>query len=128
MSYVRVSILGDAPGGEVWSINPVFDPTLEFPGGVDQTALDAATDAIAALTRKVDGNADAIATLTVKVDATTESVATLAGVANTAIDLATKTAEAVVALANAQAQANAQTNGQLARLATMLERHVSTGH
>src|SRR6188768_2543661 len=50
MSYVRVSILGDAPGGEVWSINPVFDPTLEFPGGVDQTALDAATDAIAALT------------------------------------------------------------------------------
>ena len=50
MSYVRVSILGASPGGEVWSINPVFDPTLEFPGGVDQTALDAACDAIAALT------------------------------------------------------------------------------
>lgn len=49
MSYCRVSILGTAPGGEVWSINPVFDPTGEFPGGVDQTALDAATDAIAAL-------------------------------------------------------------------------------
>jgi hypothetical protein len=90
--------------------------------------VEANTDAIAALTSKVDGNADAIATLTVKVDATTESVATLAGVANTALDLATKTGEAVVALANAQAQANAQTNGQLARLATMLDRHVSTGH
>ena len=49
MSYVRVSILGLSPGGEVWSINPVFDPTGEFPGGVDQTALDAACDAIAAL-------------------------------------------------------------------------------
>jgi len=49
MSYVRVSILGAAPGGEVWSVNPVFDPTGEFPGGVDQTALDAACDAIAAL-------------------------------------------------------------------------------
>jgi hypothetical protein len=33
----------------VWSINPTFDPTGEFPGGVDQTALDAACDAIAAL-------------------------------------------------------------------------------
>ena len=47
MSYVRVSILGSSPGGEVWSINPVFDPTGEFPGGVDQTALDAAAEAIA---------------------------------------------------------------------------------
>jgi hypothetical protein len=25
---------------EVWSVNPVFDPTGEFPGGVDQTALE----------------------------------------------------------------------------------------
>lgn len=50
MSYVRVSILGSAPGGEVWSINPVFDPTGEFPGSVNQANLDAATDAIAALT------------------------------------------------------------------------------
>jgi len=49
MSYVRVSILGLSPGGEVWSINPVFDPSGEFPGSVDQTNLDAATDAIAAL-------------------------------------------------------------------------------
>lgn len=49
MSYVRVSILGSSPGGEVWSINPVFDPTGEFGTSVDQTALDAATDAIAAL-------------------------------------------------------------------------------
>lgn len=47
MSYVRVSILGDAPGGEVWSINPVFDPTGEFPGGVDQASLDAACNLIA---------------------------------------------------------------------------------
>jgi hypothetical protein len=49
MSYCRVSILGAAPGGEVWSINPVIDPTFEFPGSVDQTALDAAANAIAAL-------------------------------------------------------------------------------
>lgn len=49
MSYVRVSILGSAPGGEVWSINPVFDPTFEFGSTVDQTALDAACDAIAAI-------------------------------------------------------------------------------
>lgn len=49
MSYVRVSILGSSPGGEVWSVNPVFDPTGEFPGGVNQTNLDAAADAIAAL-------------------------------------------------------------------------------
>ena len=50
MSYVRVSILGSSPGGETWSINPVFDPTGEFPGGVDQANLDTACDAIAALT------------------------------------------------------------------------------
>lgn len=50
MSYVRVSVLGATLGGEVWSVNPVFDPTGEFPGGVDQTALDAAATAIAALT------------------------------------------------------------------------------
>lgn len=50
MSYVRVSILGSAPGGEVWSINPVIDPTFEFPPGVDQDALDAACNAIAGLT------------------------------------------------------------------------------
>jgi len=49
MSYVRVSILGSMTGGEVWSINPVFDPTGEFPGGVDQNALDTAAAAIAAL-------------------------------------------------------------------------------
>lgn len=50
VSYVRLSVLGSSPGGEVWSINPVFDPTGEFPGGVDQTALDAAANAIAGLT------------------------------------------------------------------------------
>jgi hypothetical protein len=47
LSYVRVSILGNLFSEEVWSINPVFDPSFEFPGGVDQTALDAATLAIA---------------------------------------------------------------------------------
>lgn len=46
MSYVRCSILGTTVGGEVWSVNPVFDPTGEFPGGVSQTALDAAATAI----------------------------------------------------------------------------------
>jgi len=49
MSYVRVSILGTLPGGEVWSVNPVFDPTAEFPGGVNQANLDAACLAIANL-------------------------------------------------------------------------------
>src|SRR6188474_2021870 len=49
MSYVRASILGISPGGEVWSVNPVFDPTGEFGSTVDQTALDSACDAIAAL-------------------------------------------------------------------------------
>lgn len=47
MSYVRCSIIGSAPGGEVWSVNPVFDPTGEFPGGVNQTSLDAAALSIA---------------------------------------------------------------------------------
>lgn len=42
MSYVRCSILGTTVGGEVWSVNPVFDPTGEFPGGVDQAALEEA--------------------------------------------------------------------------------------
>lgn len=49
MSYARVSILGAITGGEVWSINPVFDPTGEFPGW-NQAAADAATAAIDALT------------------------------------------------------------------------------
>jgi hypothetical protein len=49
LSYVRVSILGSAPGGEVWSINPVFDPTFEFGTTVDQTKLDQAANDIAGL-------------------------------------------------------------------------------
>ena len=49
MSYVRVSIIGTSVGGEVWSINPTIDPTFEFGTTVDQTALDAAADAISAL-------------------------------------------------------------------------------
>ena len=47
MSYVRVSILGTFASEEVWSINPVYDPTAEFGSTVDQTALDAACLAIA---------------------------------------------------------------------------------
>src|SRR6187431_3343551 len=50
MSYVRASITGSSPGGEVWSINPVFDPTAEFGSTVNQDALDNAANAIAALT------------------------------------------------------------------------------
>lgn len=49
MSYARVSILGAVNGGEVWSINPVFDPTGEFPGW-NQAQADAATLAIDAIT------------------------------------------------------------------------------
>lgn len=49
VSYVRVGILGQTTGGEVWSINPTFDPSGEFGSSVDQTALDAAATAIAAL-------------------------------------------------------------------------------
>lgn len=49
MSYVRVSILGTTVGGEVWSINPVFDPTGELEVGISQANLDAAAVAIAQL-------------------------------------------------------------------------------
>lgn len=54
MSYVRVSVLGTLPGGEVWSINPVFDPTGELEVGIDQSKVDAAALAIA--TRSLPGN------------------------------------------------------------------------
>lgn len=47
MSYVRCSILGTTVGGEVWSVNPVFDPNGELEGAVDQTKLDSAANAIA---------------------------------------------------------------------------------
>lgn len=47
MSYVRVAIKGTITGGEVWSINPVFDPNGELETTVDQTKLDAAALAIA---------------------------------------------------------------------------------
>jgi len=54
MSYVRVSILGTQLTEEVWSVNLVFDPTGEFPGGVNQTALDTAAAAIALRTIPVN--------------------------------------------------------------------------
>jgi hypothetical protein len=47
LSYVRVSITGTLPGGEVWSVNPVFDPTGEIGGVVSQTALETAAGLIA---------------------------------------------------------------------------------
>lgn len=47
MSYVRVSILGAGPSGEVWSINPTYDPSGEFGTTVNQAQLDAAATAIA---------------------------------------------------------------------------------
>lgn len=49
MSYVRVGILGTMAGGEVWSVNPVFDPNGEFEGSVNQLALETAALAIANL-------------------------------------------------------------------------------
>jgi hypothetical protein len=49
MSYVRVGIQGTSLGGEVWSINPTFDPSFEFPGAPDQSNLDDAALAIANL-------------------------------------------------------------------------------
>jgi hypothetical protein len=42
MSYFRVSILGTLPTGEVWSVNPVFDPTFEVGESINQAELDAA--------------------------------------------------------------------------------------
>jgi hypothetical protein len=50
MSYVRVSILGTLGTSEVWSVNPVFDPSGEIEGATNQAALDAAALAIANLT------------------------------------------------------------------------------
>lgn len=54
MSYVRCSILGTLVSSEKWSINLTFDPTGEFPGGVSQSALDAAALAIAGLSVGAD--------------------------------------------------------------------------
>jgi len=45
-SYFRVGILGSSQLGEVWSINPVFDPTGEFGSTVNQGQLDAAAQKI----------------------------------------------------------------------------------
>jgi hypothetical protein len=47
VSYVRVSILGKLINEEVWSVNPVFDPTGELETGIDQAKVDAAAAAIA---------------------------------------------------------------------------------
>lgn len=47
MSYFRVSILGTLPTGEVWSVNPVYDPTSEVGWIINQPAIDAAALSIA---------------------------------------------------------------------------------
>lgn len=47
MSYFRVSILGTLPTGEVWSVNPVFDPTSEVGWLISQANIDAAATLIA---------------------------------------------------------------------------------
>ena len=78
----------------------------------------------AALTAKVDANAEAQARLTADVSVLTGDVKALTGVANTTLELASKTAENVGLLIVAQTR----TNEQIGRLATMLERHVSSGH
>ena len=49
MSYIRVSLRGTLPGGEVWSVNPAYNETTGVPDW-DQAAGQAAADAIAALT------------------------------------------------------------------------------
>ncbi len=49
MSYVRLVIKGTMGSGEVWTINPVFDPTGEFPGW-DQAKGDAALAAVNGVT------------------------------------------------------------------------------
>lgn len=48
MSYARVSIQGTIQGGDNWSVNPVFDPTGEFPGW-NQSQADAAAAALVAV-------------------------------------------------------------------------------
>jgi hypothetical protein len=47
LSYFRVSILGRLVNEEVWSVNPVFDPTGEFGTIINQAQLDAAATSIA---------------------------------------------------------------------------------
>lgn len=47
--YVRLSIRGIMLPGEVWSINPVLDPSGEIPGDFDQARFDAFTLALAGI-------------------------------------------------------------------------------
>jgi hypothetical protein len=54
MSYVRCAIIGTIAGGEVWSVNPVFDPNGEFEGPVNQAALETAAKAISQLSPGVN--------------------------------------------------------------------------
>lgn len=49
MSFIRVSLRGDLPGGEVWSVNPAYNETTNV-GTWDQAAGQQAADKIAALT------------------------------------------------------------------------------
>lgn len=87
MSYVRVSILGQTTGGEVWSINPVFDPTGEFPGTVDQANLDTAAAAIAALN---------------PVTAMTASMSTLMQITGARLEVRNDSDDSLIAISQAQ--------------------------
>jgi hypothetical protein len=68
------------------------------------------------------------ATLTAKVDALADRVDGLTNVANTALEVATSTGETLRAFIDAQGVAQARTDAQIARLASLLEVHVSDGH
>lgn len=48
MSFIRVSLRGGLPSGEVWSVNPAYNETTNV-GTWDQTAGQKAADAIGAL-------------------------------------------------------------------------------
>lgn len=48
MSFIRVSLRGGLPGGEVWSVNPAYNETTNV-GTWDQVAGQQAADKIAAL-------------------------------------------------------------------------------
>ena len=87
MSYVRVSILGQTTGGEVWSINPNYDPSGEFGDTVDQTALDAASAAIAALSPG---------------SALLQRLSTLLQIVGARVEVRSDTTDGLIAISNAQ--------------------------
>lgn len=54
-AYIRLSIKGTLPGGEVWSINPVIDPANELGWDTfDQGSFDAFTHAVGGIALPAD--------------------------------------------------------------------------